>query len=119
MDSGMFQPMQLAAVEALNSPAEWYTSVNETYSKRRALVEQIMQKLDCSYDPAQTGLFVWGQVPDRYSGGEELADDILKRKHIFITPGFVFGEQGDRYIRISLCTNETMLQEAIGRISSL
>jgi len=119
MDSGMFQPMQLAAVEALNSPAEWYTSVNETYGKRRVLVEQIMQKLDCSFDPAQTGLFVWAKVPDRYAGGEELADDILRRKHIFITPGFVFGEQGNRYIRISLCTNETMLLQAIERISSL
>ena len=119
MDSGMFQPMQLAAVEALNLGDEWYASVNETYAKRRKLVEAIMQKLNCTFDAAQTGLFVWGKIPANYAGGEQLTEEILHQAHVFITPGMVFGEQGNQYIRISLCANEQMLNKALERISGL
>jgi len=118
MDSGMFQPMQLAAVEALNSTDEWYTSNNKTYSERRILVEKIMHKLKCTFDTTQTGLFVWGKIPSGYKNGEELTEEILHKTHVFITPGMVFGDQGDAYIRISLCANTTMLENAIERLSS-
>ena len=117
MDSGMFQPMQLAAVEALNSPDEWYASVNATYAKRRKLVEQIMRQLKCTFDDAQTGLFVWGKIPASYSSGEQLTEKILHKTHVFITPGFIFGDQGNEYIRISLCANELMLNKTIERLS--
>ena len=119
MDSGMFQPMQLAAVEALNSPDEWYTSVNEIYAKRRKLVEQIMNKLNCTFDASQTGLFVWGKIPSNYSSGEELTEEILHKFNVFFTPGMVFGDQGNQYIRISLCANEQMLKKALERLSGI
>jgi aspartate/methionine/tyrosine aminotransferase len=119
MDSGMFQPMQLAAVEALNSPDEWYASVNEIYAKRRKLVEQIMNKLNCTFDAAQTGLFVWGKIPSKYTSGEELTEEILHKYHVFFTPGMVFGDQGNEYIRISLCANEQMLNKTLERLSNV
>jgi aspartate/methionine/tyrosine aminotransferase len=119
MDSGMFQPMQLAAIEALNLPDEWYATVNETYSKRRKLVEEIMRKLNCSFDASQTGLFVWGKIPAKYKNGEELTEAILHKAHIFITPGMIFGDQGDDYIRISLCANEQMLGKTIERLAGM
>jgi LL-diaminopimelate aminotransferase len=119
MDSGMFQPLQLAAVEALNSPDDWYTSNNKIYGQRRKLVEIIMNKLNCTFDATQTGLFVWGKIPSEYSSGEELTEEILHKAHVFITPGMVFGEQGNEYIRISLCANEQILSRATERISAL
>ncbi|MFA5972369.1 MAG: aminotransferase class I/II-fold pyridoxal phosphate-dependent enzyme [Lentimicrobiaceae bacterium] len=119
MDSGMFQPMQLAAVEALRSPDEWYDSINETYGQRRKLVEQIMIKLQCTFDPNQTGLFVWGKIPAKYSNAEELTEEILHKAHVFITPGMVFGGQGNGYIRISLCANEQMLGKALKRLAGI
>lgn len=119
MDSGMFQPMQLAAVEALNSPAAWHDSVNQIYGSRRKLVENIMHKLNCTFDAAQSGLFVWGKVPAHYSSGEQLTEEILHKAHVFITPGMVFGDQGNDYVRISLCANELMLNRAIDRLSVL
>jgi aspartate/methionine/tyrosine aminotransferase len=117
MDSGMFQPMQLAAVEALSSPESWHESVNEVYGSRRKLVDRIMHKLNCTFDTHQTGLFVWGKIPASSSSGEELSEKILHKAHVFITPGFIFGDQGNDYVRISLCANETMLNKAIDRLS--
>lgn len=119
MDSGMFQPMQLAAVEALNSATAWHDSVNEIYRKRRKLVDRIMHQIKCSFDSSQTGLFVWGKIPSGFSDGEELTETILHKAHVFITPGFIFGDQGNDYIRISLCANETMLNKAIDRLSNI
>ena len=118
MDSGMFQPMQSAAIEALNSPMEWYQSINKIYGKRRELIEQIMNTLQCTFDANQTGLFLWGKIPAKYSSGEQLTEELLHKAHIFITPGMVFGDQGDEYIRISLCANEHMLNKAIKRLSA-
>ncbi len=118
MDSGMFQPMQLAAVEALNSPDEWYASVNEIYRKRRKLVEQIMGKLNCTFDASQSGLFLWGRIPAAYSSGEELTEELLHKSHVFVTPGMVFGDQGKEYIRISLCATEHMLNKTLDRLAS-
>jgi aspartate/methionine/tyrosine aminotransferase len=119
MDSGMFQPMQLAAVEALNAPDQWYTENNNIYSIRRKLVEEIMHKLNCTFDASQSGLFLWGKIPSTYKNGEELTEEILHKAHVFITPGMVFGDQGNEYIRISLCANEQMLKKALERLSNL
>jgi hypothetical protein len=115
----MFQPMQLAAIEALKSNDEWYVENNKTYSSRRKLVEEIMHKLNCTFDPSQTGLFVWGKIPSKYASGEELTEEILHKAHVFITPGMVFGDQGNDYVRISLCANEQMLNKAIERLSNI
>jgi len=119
MDSGMFQPLQLAAVEALKSTDEWYTENNKTYRSRRVLVEDIMLKLNCKFDASQTGLFLWGKIPAKYGSGEELTEEILHKAHVFITPGMVFGDQGHEYIRISLCANEQMLKKALERFSGI
>ena len=118
VDSGQFKPMQLAAVEALNSGKEWYDFVNATYRTRRVLAEEIMHITGCAYNPAQSGLFLWGKIPSCYKNGEELSDELLYKANVFITPGSVFGTQGGQYIRISLCCDETMLNEAIERIKN-
>jgi len=119
MDSGMFQPMQLAAVEALSSTDDWYAENNKIYSTRRKLVEDIMLKLNCTFDASQSGLFVWGKIPSNYANGEDLTEEILHKANVFITPGMVFGDQGNQFIRISLCANEQMLNKAIDRLNVL
>ncbi|OCW94015.1 aminotransferase [Macellibacteroides sp. HH-ZS] len=119
IDSGQFKPMQLAAVEALKAPKEWYDTMNRTYRKRRDLAGKIMQALDCSYDEKQVGLFLWGKIPMNSLGSEAMADKVLYEANVFITPGFIFGSGGNRYIRISLCCKEEMLQEALNRINKL
>lgn len=117
IDSGQFKPMMLAAVKALQCDDEWYTEVNATYSRRRVIAEKIMNKLGCHFDPAQSGLFLWGRIPDSETGSEALADNILYGARVFLTPGFIFGSNGDRYIRISLCATEERMNEALCRIS--
>lgn len=116
IDSGQFRPMMLAAVKALEAPQKWYDQLNETYRSRRRLAEVIMTELGCRFDPAQRGMFLWGRIPDAEQSAESLADRILYEARVFITPGFIFGSQGDRYIRISLCANEHNLQLALERI---
>ena len=119
IDSGQFKPMQHAAVEALAAPKAWYDKMNETYRSRRALAGEIMHTLGCTYDENQVGMFLWGRIPDTYSGSEELADKVLYEANVFLTPGFIFGSQGNRFIRISLCCNNQMLQEALTRIQKV
>ena len=116
MDSGMFLAMQMAAIEALGNPESWYDTVNDVYSKRRIIVEQIMDLLGADYDRSQVGLFLWGRITDSIASCEEYVEDILNKTHVFITPGFIFGENGQRYIRISLCANEERLKEAKDRL---
>ncbi|MEI6048092.1 MAG: aminotransferase class I/II-fold pyridoxal phosphate-dependent enzyme [Bacteroidota bacterium] len=116
MDSGMFLPMQMAAVEALNNPESWYDTVNTVYVRRRKIVEEIMEILNCWYEKSQVGLFVWGRIPEEISNCEKYVEDILNKTHVFITPGFIFGKNGERHIRISLCANEIRLLEAKGRL---
>lgn len=118
MDSGMFRAMQAAAIEALHNPPEWYEEVNITYKKRRVIVEEIMDILDCSYDKKQAGLFVWGRIPEGIKDCGAFVDEILEKTNVFVTPGFVFGSRGDRYIRISLCADEKNLTEAKNRIEN-
>ncbi|MCO6490599.1 MAG: aminotransferase class I/II-fold pyridoxal phosphate-dependent enzyme [Phaeodactylibacter sp.] len=116
MDSGMFKPVQLAAVKALQSPPEWYASLNAVYSERRESVFQLLDLLGCTYEKRQVGMFVWAKVPDRYASGYELSDEVLYNHHVFLTPGGIFGSQGDQYIRISLCSDGALYEEAIRRI---
>ena len=118
MDSGIFRAMQCAAVEALNNPASWFETVNSCYLKRRRIVEEIMTLLNCSFDKKQTGLFVWGRIPEDIDDCEQFVEDILTKVNVFITPGFIFGSNGNRYIRISLCADENTLTEAAKRIES-
>jgi len=116
MDSGMFLPMQLAAVEALSNPESWYDEINSVYLRRRKITEQIMEALGCSFNPEQTGLFLWGRLPDSIKSCEELTDKLLQKAHLFITPGFIFGKNGERYVRISLCVKEEILIKAKERV---
>lgn len=119
MDSGMFLPMQLAAARALRLDTSWYTELNAVYAKRREKVFHIMDLLECAYDREQVGLFVWAKIPSTYIDAYALSDDILHQAHVFITPGGIFGSAGEQYIRISLCANEAVLDEAIERINEL
>ena len=116
MDSGMFLGLQMAAVEALNSPESWYDTVNKVYTLRRKIVEEIMEILGCAYKKSQVGLFVWGRLPENISNCEAYIEELLNKTNVFITPGFIFGENGERYIRISLCANEIRLTEAKERL---
>lgn len=116
IDSGQFRPAMLAAAKGLEADKEWYDEVNEIYSRRRKVAEEIMTTLGCSFDPKQRGLFLWGRIPDNEKDSESLADKILYGANVFITPGFIFGSNGDRYIRISLCATEEKMREALERI---
>ncbi len=116
MDSGMFRALQAAAVEALSNPPSWYDSINTIYERRRIIVEEIMDVLGCRFDKSQAGLFVWGRIPDYVPDCESFVENILNKAHVFITPGFIFGSKGERYIRISLCADEKTLTESKIRI---
>lgn len=120
IESGILKPMQLATVAALSNNDEWHRRNNiELYKGRRQYAEAIMDELGCSYDKSQVGMFLWGRIPAHYKGSEELADNILYNAKVFLTPGFIFGDKGERYIRISLCCNEKMLKEALERIKNI
>jgi aspartate/methionine/tyrosine aminotransferase len=119
MDSGMFLPIQIAAAEALNNPESWYTSINTVYRKRRKIAEELMETLSCTYNPGQVGLFLWGRLPEKIEGCEIFVDKLLLNAHIFLTPGFIFGKKGERYIRISLCSDEETLKKAKERVAKL
>ena len=120
IDSGTFRGIQLAAAEALNTnTAAWHEEFNFTlYARRRQIAEQIMRELGCSFDPDQVGMFLWGRIPDSYNHVEQLTERILHEARVFITPGFIFGTNGERYIRISLCAKEEKMQEALRRIEA-
>lgn len=120
IDSGTFRGIQLAAAAALSNAEEWHHEANiETYSRRRKYAEQIMDALGCKYDPNQVGMFLWGRIPDSYSNCEELTERVLHEARVFITPGFIFGSKGERYVRISLCAKEEKIQAALERIRKL
>lgn len=116
VDSGQWRPLQKAAVEALALGPEWHRQLNEVYSGRRAVAEEIMTALGCRFDQSQRGLFLWGRIPDDIEECEAFTDGILYGARVFVTPGFVFGSNGARYIRISLCATEEKMREALGRI---
>ncbi len=115
MDSGMFYGIQKGAIEALKCSNMWFVTLNSVYKRRRDLVWQLAEALNCTYDKNATGLFVWAKLPP-YLKSEEFIDLVLKNNHVFITPGTIFGSQGEGYIRFSLCASEDVLEEAIARV---
>lgn len=120
IESGIFKPMQQATIAALSNSKEWHRKNNiDLYAGRRHYAEEIMKALGCTYETNQVGMFLWGKIPNHYKSSEELADKILYGANVFLTPGFIFGSKGERYIRISLCCNETMLKEALDRIGKI
>ena len=121
IDSGTFRGIQLAAAEALNENTEaWHEEANiTTYRRRRDIAEKIMTTLDCSFDPEQVGMFLWGKIPEKYADVEDLTEKVLHEAHVFITPGFIFGSNGKRYIRISLCAKDEKMKEALERIEKV
>lgn len=120
IDSGTFRGIQLAAAEAYNNSAEWHRQANiTTYRNRRDTAERIMDVLGCTYDKNQVGMFLWGKIPDKYANAEELTERVLHEARVFITPGFIFGSNGERYIRISLCAKDEKIKEALKRISNI
>ncbi len=118
MDSGMFLPLQEAAVEALKADATWFKQQNEIYRSRQQKVFELLDLLACSYSASQTGMFVWAKIPNTIEDGYALSDKILHENAVFITPGGIFGSQGDGYVRISLCAKEEVFQAAIDRIKN-
>jgi aspartate/methionine/tyrosine aminotransferase len=116
MDSGMFLPLQLAAAKALELGEEWFHDLNEVYRKRREKVFVLLDELNCQYDKEQVGLFVWARIPAEYETGFQLSDEILNKARVFITPGGIFGKNGDRYVRVSLCTTVEKLDESLSRV---
>lgn len=119
VDSGQFRPMMLAAAKALQCDQSWYNQVNATYKQRRAIAEQIMQALGCTFDPTQAGLFLWGKIPANATDAETLSEKILHKARVFITPGHIFGSNGNRYLRISLCCADNRMQQALDRIKNM
>lgn len=121
IDSGMFRGLQLAAAEAYNiNTPEWHHEANvERYRRRRDIAEKIMTILGCTFDPSQVGMFLWGKIPNRYADVEDLTERVLNEARVFITPGFIFGSNGRRYIRISLCAKDDKIQQALERIQTL
>ena len=121
IDSGTFRGIQLAAAEALqHNDAEWHHEANiNTYLRRRKIAEEIMTTLGCTFDPNQVGMFLWGKIPEKYNNVEDLTERVLHEARVFITPGFIFGTNGERYIRISLCAKDDKIREALQRIKAL
>ena len=116
IDSGQFRPAMLAAVEALKCDSDWFDELNAVYARRRRVAERIMDALGCTFDPRQRGLFLWGKIPDAAESSEKFADNILYNARVFIAPGFIFGSNGERFIRISVCATEEKMEEALTRI---
>lgn len=116
MDSGQFQPVQLAAARALELPGSWYRNLNAVYRERQRHAFELLDALECRYAPGQQGMFVWAEIPDAYAGSFAFSDRLLYEKHLFLTPGCIFGPAGERYVRISLCSNTDTLLTAVGRI---
>jgi aspartate/methionine/tyrosine aminotransferase len=119
IDSGQFKPVMLAAVKALNADDSWYKNLNKAYGERRKAAERVMNALGCNFDPNQRGLFLWGRIPDDIANVEDFTERILNEAGVFITPGFIFGSNGNRYIRISLCATVDVIEAAEQRIKKL
>lgn len=120
IDSGTFRPLQLAAAQAYDNTELWHKQANiGTYANRRRMAEEIMTILGCQFDPEQVGMFLWGRIPDSYTDVEQLTERVLHEARVFITPGFIFGSNGSRYIRISLCAKDDKFAEAVKRIKAV
>lgn len=128
MDSGMFKPMQMAAIAALEQGPEWFESLNAEYSERQKAAGRLFDALGVTYDPHSTGLFLWGKAPsdspfatgdESATLGERFSDALLAATGIFITPGFIFGHEGVNYVRASLCADVATLDEAVERVRNI
>ena len=120
IDNGTFKAVQMAAAQAFNNSEEWHEEYNfNVYKRRRNIAEKIMEALNCKYNPEQVGMFLWGKIPDGYENVEVLTEKILHEARVFVTPGFIFGSNGQRYIRISLCAKDDKLKEALERVKTL
>ncbi len=119
IDSGQFKPVMEAAIKALDLDESWYKELNKVYASRRKVAEQIMDAMGCEYDPAQRGLFLWGKLPAGEHDSAAFADKVLKEARVFIVPGFIFGSNGEGYVRLSLCATEERMEEALRRIKAL
>ena len=118
MDSGMFYGIQQGAIAALNAPSSWFTELNATYRRRRSLIETLATSMNTTVDPNSVGLFVWAKLNDDRLTAEAYIDELLYEKDIFITPGTIFGSQGEGYVRFSLCVTEEQIQTAIKRMQA-
>ena len=116
MDSGMFLPVQLAAAKALSVGKDWYDGLNKIYGERKQKAFELLDLLNCVYDKTQAGMFVWAKIPEKFEDGYKLSDDILYNANVFMTPGGIFGSNGNGYIRVSLCASVEKFEEAIERI---
>lgn len=112
MDSGQFLPVQLAATQALGLPADWYAGLNATYASLEKAAFALLESLDCRFDKAQQSMFVWAAAPAHYKDAFEMSDALLYQKNVFLTPGGIFGSNGKKFIRISLCSPVAVLEEA-------
>ena len=120
IESGTFRGIQLAAAEAYDNDEAWHREFNiNTYARRRQWAEKIMDVLGCTYDKNQVGMFLWGKIPASVQNVEDLTERVLHEARVFITPGFIFGSNGERYIRISLCAKEEKIKEALRRIEEI
>lgn len=119
MDSGMFLPLQLAAAKALTLSKDWYDEVNAVYKKRREKAYQLLDLLQCYYSKNQAGMFLWARIPEKYKDAFELSDEILYKAKVFITPGGIFGSEGENFLRVSLCSTEEKFEISIERIKKL
>lgn len=119
IDSGQFKPVMEAAIKALELPDNWYTELNKVYSERRIVAEKIMTALGCSFDPSQRGLFLWGKLPEGINDSASFADRVLHEAKVFIVPGFIFGSNGEGYIRISLCSPVERMEVALERVKGM
>ncbi|MDX1629065.1 MAG: aminotransferase class I/II-fold pyridoxal phosphate-dependent enzyme, partial [Fulvivirga sp.] len=118
VDSGTFLPVQLAAIEALRQDQTWYQQLNTVYKQRKNIVFQILDELESTYSSNQAGMFVWAKVPDHVSDVAAWVDQLIEESEVFITPGFIFGKNGSRYVRISLCQTEKIIRKALTRIKN-
>ena len=119
IDSGQFKPVMEAAIKALDIDDSWYKELNQVYAGRRKVAEKIMTALRCTFDPAQRGLFLWGKLPEGAPDSATFTDRVLHEARVFIVPGFIFGKNGEGYIRISLCATEEKMEEALRRVKEL
>jgi len=118
VDSGTFLPIQHATIKALDNPKEWSDVQNEVYVRRRNVIFKMLEMLGAEYNPNQVGMFVWGKIPSRFKSSEEFTEFCLQKAHVFITPGFIFGSNGEGYLRVSVCSEEKILEEALIRIKN-
>lgn len=120
IDNGTFRALQLAAAKAYDNDDAWHHKYNyEVYARRRSIAEDIMKALGCTFDAKQKGMFLWGRIPEKYANVEDLTEKVLHEARVFIAPGFIFGSNGARYVRISLCAKDDKMREALERIKQL